>query len=300
VEKQEPPIYRLPRARLVQQGLRWLESAQNPDGGWGSRRDTPTDLATSARIEWTYFIRHCSKRSSSVANRLVGLYKRNQNPDGGLPKSVGGVSSVLATSSFIRVLLAAGELRTDRSVRQATEWLMRTQSPRGYWREPGNRDASELMQSASAIEALLDAGLKKASTPITHGVDFILQEVRETKLEKDCSPCALALAISALVHAGFSGDSVFVSELLKDLLKAQREDGGWPAGKTASSQVSSTVLVVNVLFDAGFGAGSDVVERGVGFILSQKNANGAWAEKWGEPSIPHATAGVLALLCRLR
>jgi squalene cyclase len=280
--------------------LKWLESAQNPDGGWGSRSDAPTDLAASASVEWTHFVRYCSKRSAPTTSRLVGLYKRNQNPDGGLPKSVGGVSSVLATSSFIRVLLAAGELRTERSVRQAVAWLVRTQSPKGYWEEPGNGDASELIRSASAIEALLEAGLERASTPITQGIDFILQEVRDTKLGKDCSPCDLALATSALVHAGFSGYSVVVLEPLNDLLKAQREDGGWPAGKTLSSQVGSTVLVLNALLDAGFGAGSDAVERGVGFILSQKNADGAWAGRWSEPSVPHTTAGVLALLCRLR
>jgi len=299
MEDDQTSTYGLVRARLVQRGLRWLEGAQNPDGGWGSGRVSPTDFAASARVEWAYFVKSCGKQSKESVKRFVEMFKRNQNPDGGWSRSVGGASDVMVTSSSIRVLLAAGEGQKGRQVRLGVEWLRKAQSPAGGWIGSGGEEDSELGLTAVTVAALVEAGGERSCSLIARAVEYLLQEVRGAKITNDRSFSDIALGVGALVAVGFSRDSVVVCEPLKALLLGQGRDGGWLVKRGVSSQVSSTVLVLHGLLDTGLSVSSDAVRKGVGFLLSLKNLDGGWARKWGEPSVPYVTAGVLALLCRL-
>lgn len=206
---------------------------------------------------------------------------------------------MMAASSSVRILLASGERLKDRQVRRGVEWLRRAQSSAGGWRGSEYSEAGELGHTALAALALVEAGEERSASSITRAVEYLLRETRVAKLGESCTPEDLALGIGALVALGFSRDSVVVLEPLKALLLVQEEDGGWSRKSSESSHVGHTALVLNALLDSGLSWGSEHVEKGVGFLLSRRNIDGGWAERWRELSVPHTTACVLALLCRL-
>ena len=81
----------------VARAVRWLNSWQNPDGGWGESNDTYTQTPAQRRP--------VASTSFQTAWALLGL-------------------------------MAAGQARSE-AVRRGIEYLQRTQGENGLWNDPG-------------------------------------------------------------------------------------------------------------------------------------------------------------------
>lgn len=75
----------------VKSGVKWLEEAQNPDGGWGEdMKGNPGD-STTEQTAWSTYALLLDNASNPSARRGIEYLLSNQNPDGSWPSSCVGI-----------------------------------------------------------------------------------------------------------------------------------------------------------------------------------------------------------------
>ncbi|MBV9381112.1 MAG: squalene--hopene cyclase [Streptosporangiaceae bacterium] len=133
----------LAASAACRRGVVWLLRAQEPDGSWFGRWGANYVYGTGAVVP--ALIAAGVPPSKPVIRRAVAWLEAHQNPDGGWgedlrsyddPALAGqGTSTASQTAWALLALLAAGE-RDGAAVSRGISWLVRTQEPRGSWREP--------------------------------------------------------------------------------------------------------------------------------------------------------------------
>ena len=93
---------------VVRAAGRWLESQQNPDGGFGfAGRGASEDVDdTAAALQGVI---DAGGLRSAVVTRAVASLRHSQNPDGGYPQQIGGESNAQSTAWAAQGLAAAGQ-----------------------------------------------------------------------------------------------------------------------------------------------------------------------------------------------
>jgi len=153
---------------------------QDPDGGWGARFKSPTDLcasapeATGAALEAIQCHETDATRAATV--RAVEYLRVTQRADGHWENSVGG-QSVYATSLSIRGLAAAGIPGNDDAIAAGLNWLKVHQLPSGGWgraADGGQSVRATVTETAWALLALVAAGHDDAAAA-RRAVEFLLE-----------------------------------------------------------------------------------------------------------------------------
>lgn len=75
----------------VKLGVKWLEKAQNPDGGWGEDMDGNSISSTIEQTAWSTYALLMNDSDSPSAQRGVEYLIDHQNPDGSWPASCVGI-----------------------------------------------------------------------------------------------------------------------------------------------------------------------------------------------------------------
>jgi energy-coupling factor transport system substrate-specific component len=202
---QSPPRAAAARAALTRE-LGYLTSAQDADGGFGAapgqasselytawaaiglaaagrspaatRRDGRSVLNAIAAqagtlegpgdLERTILaLRACGAPTGSLAGKnLIGGLLRYRSSDG----SFGHLLNITAFAIF--ALRASGRAASDSLVSAAARWIADRQDADGGYNFAGSGGASDVDDTAAALQALIDAGLRGGSS-VTRAVAFI-------------------------------------------------------------------------------------------------------------------------------
>jgi squalene-hopene/tetraprenyl-beta-curcumene cyclase len=184
--------------------LRWLESMQNSDGGWGAF-DRNIDHELLEHLPWadhnalldpstvdlTGRIVEClgylgRTTADPVVRRSLRFLKRSQEPDGSW-FGRWGVNYVYGTWQVLVGLRAVGQNMQEAWVRRAADWLEAVQNEDGGWGETCRSydevgfkalGRSTPSQSAWGLLGLLAAGRPADAPAVRRATDYLLRTQR--------------------------------------------------------------------------------------------------------------------------
>jgi squalene-hopene cyclase-like protein len=142
---------------------RWLERAQNRDGGWGFQTDAPSDPDSTGAVLQGLTAADAGQRAT---RRGVAYLRRDQNPDGGWPLGGSGPSNSQSTAWAIQGLIAAGASpRTSTGRRSGLDYLAARRASDGHYRYSATSDQTPVWVTGQALMAVAGKPLPLAAVP---------------------------------------------------------------------------------------------------------------------------------------
>lgn len=191
------PIY----DEAFRQGLNWLLTMQNTDGGWAAfeknvdqeflalfpvehMSDAALDLSTPDLTGRTLFMFGKTLKwtsSNKNAERAIRWLKNAQEKEGAW-SGRWGVQKIYGTWAALTGLCSVGLPKNDSSITKAVKWLESIQNEDGGWGESCRTDEygnysphkSTSVQTAWAVDALLSA-LGPESLAVKRGIQYLLK-----------------------------------------------------------------------------------------------------------------------------
>ncbi|MXV78425.1 hypothetical protein F4X73_06535 [Candidatus Poribacteria bacterium] len=275
---------------LIQNGIQWLKSTQNPDGGYREALnlnvwDTALSVIALTEVEPDY-ITH----TDAIENAAQWLVDQ-QNGDGGwafsgmqdsaLPSDAD--DTALATLAIIRS--EQESRKTNSAIEQGIAWLKQNHGEDGSWStyQPGQGDVGCVSITAHAIEALLTYTQNGENTPqIADGVKWLRAAIHNDGYWDDLwlakRTYGTASALMALVKSG-TGDVLERREGVRWLENSQNPDGGWGEdmfGNPTHSTIEQTAWSIYALLLSG--AVNPTIQKGIDYLIRQQRRNGSWQE----------------------
>jgi len=204
-----------------------------------------------------------------------------------------GTGGAAATAGYLLFALESAGHKPDESTDAVVGYLLNTQPNADHWRTTSNRpptEASDFTTTYLALRALrvwgthakLDEAKVKARTEKARGW-LAKANAKDTEDR--------AFRLLALKEAG--ADSRDVQSAAWELLKAQREDGGWAQLDSGTSDAYATGSALVALHDAGgLKPDAPAYRSGVAFLLSTQKRDGTWFVKTrSKPFQPYYESG---------
>ncbi len=276
--------------QLIQNGIQWLKSTQNSDGGCREALnlnvwDTALSVIALSEVDPDY-INH-TEAIGDAAHWLVD----QQNEDGGWAFSGMQDSSLLSDADDTALATLAiirseqKSRKTKNAINRGITWLKQNHGKDGSWSTylPGQGDVGCVSITAHAIEALLMyAENGENSTHIDDGVEWILSAIHKDGYWDDLwlakRTYGTASALIGLIRSTRSE----VTEIRKGvrwLEKSQNMDGGWgedmfgnPTHSTAEQTAWSTYALLLS------GDVNPTIQKGIDYLIKQQRGNGSWQE----------------------
>ena len=174
--------------------------------------------------------------------------------------------------------LEAGGAKPDATTAAVAEYLLLRDEDRDTWRTSGNRPPTEASMFTTAYVAL--RGLRKYGTP--EQVERIEERTAKVRKWLLATPAKdtedRVFRLGALKLAG--ADEKDIKAAADELLKTQRDDGGWSQTDKLDSDAYATGSALVLLHEAGGLAVTDAAyRRGVKFLVSTQREDGSWHVK---------------------
>lgn len=194
--------------------------------------------------------------------------------------------------------LEVGNHPPDDTTEAVAHFLLNYQKDQGHWNPPGHRPPTGASQFAStyvALRGLEHFATEKQHEAISERLEKVVQWL-ETAETKDTEDRVYRLRIWSYIRAyeneqktgsSYSPSSISahyfgtaegkVKEAVEDLLKRQREDGGWAQTDEMESDAYATGTVLVALHEAGGLPVSDErYQKGLAYLLKTQEADGSW------------------------
>jgi ankyrin repeat protein len=185
------------------------------------------------------------------------------------------VPDVAGTVPYLLLGLAADNYPADEYTDAAVFNLLAKQFPDGSWRPWAPRPPLEFSPVTST--ALAIRALKLYAPPASRGmIDARIASARQYLLDvKPRTTEEKAMRLIGLHAAGASGAAIAAAS--KELIAAQRADGGWSQLDTLESDAYATGQSLYALRSTkSVGANSSVYSRGANYLLSTQGDDGTW------------------------
>lgn len=161
----------------VDRALRWLRSAQKPDGSYGSHLGiTALVVAAMARSPRAY-----REEDGPFMRDAIAYIRKAARPDGSV--TLGGGYEMYTTALSVIALKSLGDARHDDIVQKAQAWMKSQQTVEALGYRPeekfyggfgyGSTLRPDLSNTQYAIEALRMSGLKADDPVLVNAVKFI-------------------------------------------------------------------------------------------------------------------------------
>jgi hypothetical protein len=163
----------------------------------------------------------------------------------------------------------------DRTTAAVAEYLLRRDGKQDHWRTTSDRPPSEVSQFTTTYVALrgLDA---YATAEQEDRVSERVERVRRwlgAATPRDTEDRVFRLRALKLARAGAGP----VRTAAQELVKSQRDDGGWGQTETMDSDAYATGSVLVALHEAtGMATDEPAFRRGVKYLLQSQRADGSW------------------------
>jgi hypothetical protein len=188
-------------------------------------------------------------------------------------KSFGGGQA--DTAGYALLTLDLGSWKPDPTTAAVAEYLLLRNADLDHWRNVSNRPPSEA--SPFTTTALALRGLRAYSTPeqkkrTSERVDKARRWLLKAK-PRDNEDRVFRLL--GLHYAGAKPDEV--QQVVRDLLKTQRADGGWAQTEKLQSDAYATGSALTALHLAGGLPVSDpAYQRGLAFLVRDQRTDASW------------------------
>jgi cyclophilin family peptidyl-prolyl cis-trans isomerase len=171
--------------------------------------------------------------------------------------------------------LAIGRWQPDDTTAAVSEYLLLRDDKSDHWRATSNRPPSEVSAFTTTYLAL--RGLDAFATAEQRGrAAERLAKTRkwlESATAKDTEDRVFRLRALKLVRVG----DTIVKAAAQELIKTQREDGGWGQAETMAADAYATGTVLVALHEAaGLATDDPVYRRGVKYLLGTQRDDGSW------------------------
>jgi hypothetical protein len=171
--------------------------------------------------------------------------------------------------------LEAGEHPADDTTAAVAQYLLDYRKENRHWNPPGNRPPTGASNSASTYVAL--RGVGHFATPKQ-------QEQLETRRERvaqwleTAEPKDTEDRVYRLRTLSYLGtDDEKLQAAVDDLLKRQREDGGWSQTDEMESDAYATGTALVALHEVGGLAVTDErYQKGIAYLLKTQEPDGSW------------------------
>lgn len=205
-----------------------------------------------------------------------------------------GQGGQVATAGYALWALDAGGWEPDGTTQAVAEYLLLYQQDADHWEMTSHRPPTE--SSHFTANYLAIRGLKRfAAGEQIERAERRIAQVRQWLAAT--SPTETEDRVFRLwaLRAVETGQDAWQAAR-DDLLKTQREDGGWAQTAELESDAYATATALAVLHEAGELPASDpVCQRGLRFLLSTQQGDGSWHvrsrskpfQKYFESGFPH-------------
>jgi len=185
----------------------------------------------------------------------------------------GGVDTI----SYLMLGTRAADQTPDVATDAQAIWLRRRQMPDGSWPVQTIRppiESNDIEVTAASMRALQLYAPKPYRQEYVDAVDRARNWLAAAKATTTEEQAFRVLGLS-WAEAGRSS----IERAARDLLAAQRSDGGWAQLPTMSSDAYATGEALVALEEAGFGLSDAPFRRGAEFLLSTQLRDGSWYVK---------------------
>jgi hypothetical protein len=205
-----------------------------------------------------------------------------------------GQGGAVDTASYALLTLDLAGRRPDATTAAVAEYLLLTPTAAGHWRAVANRPPSEASDFTTTYLAL--RGLRIFSTP--EQKDRVARRVEEARAWLLTARARenedRVFRLWGLREAG--AEEKDVQAAAQDLLRQQRDDGGWGQrdGMAADAYATGSALVA-LAEAAGLSVDDPAYRRGVAFLLREQRDDGSWLvrsrsrpfQRYYETGFPH-------------
>ena len=211
------------------------------------------------------------------------------------------------TAGYALWALDVGDWKPDEVTAAVTGYLISSQKDTGHWRRIGNRppsQASSFTTTYLALRGLGTFGTKEQAGAIAERQSQALKWLLKTKA-KDAEDRAFRLRGLHYLQA----EKDALDGAAKELIDAQREDGGWAQLDDMPSDAYATATTLIALHEAGgLKTDAEAYRRGVKFLLEAQLDDGSWQvktrskpfQKYFESGYPHGKDQFISITASCR
>jgi hypothetical protein len=179
------------------------------------------------------------------------------------------------TAGYALLALEKGGWKPDDTTAAVADYLLQWQRKQGYWKPQSIRPPSEaslFTTSFVSVRALHAFGSAAQQERIRQRVAQVREWALRTAAE-DTEDRVFRLRLLREVAA----DAGEIRRATEELIKLQRDDGGWAQLPTAESDAYATGTALVALHEAG-GIATDTpsYRRGLRWLLDRQEADGSW------------------------
>lgn len=178
------------------------------------------------------------------------------------------------TAAWALWALESGDHKPDQTTTAVASFLLVYQKQNTYWNPPGNRPPTGASRFASTYVAL--RGLEHFATDEQQD-QFTDRKERLIRWLETAKPKDTEDRVYRLRTYNYLSAEKELTTAAEDLLKLQREDGGWSQTADLKSDAYATGTALVALQEAGSLEPSDArYQRGLKFLLDTQEADGSW------------------------
>ncbi len=202
----------------------------------------------------------------------------------------GGVDT---TGHALMAMRTGGHL-PDETTTAMVKWILKRDQGRGFWTGTKNRpptQTSDATRTWLCLDALEHFGTKELSNAIKERKSKSRDWLLEFKAESTEDASSQIRALHVIGDADMA-----VKQLATELIKQQRDDGGWAQTSEMQSDAYATGSALITLHQyAGRATSEEFYQRGIEFLKSSQLGDGTWhvktratpVQKYFESGFPH-------------
>jgi hypothetical protein len=182
------------------------------------------------------------------------------------------------TAGYALWTLELAGWKADDTTAAVAEYMIQYQKETGHWKTTANRPPSELSPFTTTYLGLRtlrqwgsDAQKERIAERVAQSREWLLMAKSKDNEDR-------VFRLWAMKYAGMEAEDL--ASAAGDLVKGQRQDGGWGQLDTMDSDAYATGTALVVLHQAGTVATNDPVYRsGLKFLLNTQRQDGTWHVK---------------------
>lgn len=202
----------------------------------------------------------------------------------------GGVDT---TGHALMAMRTGGHL-PDETTTAMVKWILKRDQGRGFWTGTKNRpptQTSDATRTWLCLDALEHFGTRELSNEINERKSKSRDWLLELKAESTEDASSQIRALHVIGDADLA-----VKQLATELIKQQRDDGGWAQTSEMQSDAYATGSALITLHQyAGRATNEEFYQRGIEFLKSSQLGDGTWhvktratpVQKYFESGFPH-------------